>query len=325
MSLAKTAKAMDLQGLMRGRVLDLFRRMCRQVPRMVQLYEIPYTAHDMRHIIALLFKKNAHVRDPRLIDLLISKGEMEMEETLMQWKQRPHVLAMLQLDGKALDAGGDGESIIDNQAWIAEFVERAEMAAGKSVDAPRLRAIVGAARKMEMEGVPAQELAAATDDVTEEFTSAHKRGSKWMFDTVASIESGEYDLNPNVGSMRDHDLSADMRNLKALAYGERKLSLEEKREARFNAACELEQGKGPSVRPPAAVADKGLPLWVASKIHWPWIDAAQEHDDARVTAAVEAAKDDLMSAHADDEAYEAWVAEQMQAMDSDPLRYGRVR
>jgi len=316
---------MDLQGLMRSRVLDQFRRMCRQVPRMVQLYEIPYTTHDMRHIIALLFKKNAHVRDPRLIDLLISKGEMEMEETLMQWKQRPHVMAMLQLDGKALEAGGDGESIIDNQAWIAEFVERAEMAAGKQGDAPRLRAIVSAARKAEMEGVPAQELAAATDEVTEEFTAAHKRGTKWMFDTIASIDSGEYDMNPNVQSMRNNDLSPEMRNLKSLAYGERGLSLEEKREARFLAACELEQGKGPSVRPPASVARKGLPLWISSKIHWPWVDAAQEHDDARVTAAVEATKDELMSAHEDDEAFEAWAAQQVQGLDSDPLRFGRVR
>jgi hypothetical protein len=292
---------------------------------MVQLYEIPYTSHDMRHIIALMFKKNAHVRDPRLIDLLISKGEMEMEETLMQWKQRPHVMAMLQLDGKSLDASGDGESIIDNQAWIADLVERAELAAGKQVDAPRLRAIVSAARKHEMGGVPAQELAAASDDMTEEFTAAHKRGTKWMFDTVASIESGEFDMNPNVASMRTHDLSPELRNLKALAYGERNLTLEETREARFSTLCQLEQGKGPSVRPPASVAHKGLPLFVASKIHWPWVDAAQEHDDARVMAAVEAVKDDSMSAHTDDEAYAAWLSGQVQGLDEDPLRYGRVR
>uniref|UniRef100_H2XL07 NADH dehydrogenase [ubiquinone] 1 alpha subcomplex subunit 6-like n=2 Tax=Ciona intestinalis TaxID=7719 RepID=H2XL07_CIOIN len=35
--------------------------------------------------------KNSHVRDVRAIDILIIKGEMDLQETLLNWKQDCHV------------------------------------------------------------------------------------------------------------------------------------------------------------------------------------------------------------------------------------------
>ena len=43
----------------------------------------------------LQFRRNAAVADPRIIDMILAKGEMEFEETLQQWKQRGHLLNLL--------------------------------------------------------------------------------------------------------------------------------------------------------------------------------------------------------------------------------------
>ena len=58
----------------------------------MQIYGLGQTPHEIRHIIGLKFRKHSHVRDPRIIEMLIAKGEMEMEETMMQWSQRGHVV-----------------------------------------------------------------------------------------------------------------------------------------------------------------------------------------------------------------------------------------
>lgn len=327
MALAKTAKALDVQALMRGKVLDLFRRMCRQVPRMVKLYELPYEATEMRHIIGLLFKKNAHVQDPRLIDMLCAKGEMEMEETLMQWKQRGHVLHLLSLDDADLGAAEETDSIVDNQAWIAELVERVELASGQEVDTKRLGAILRAARARELGSMPGEALAPAATDTVSAYVAARKGGSKWAFDQITALQSEQgAGTNPAVNAPRNLDLSKEQRHLKELVWGERELSVDERRQALWNDAVELEWGKGPWVRPPAAVEKKGLPLWVASKVHWSWVDYEQDGEDSRVQAAIEGAKDDLMSKWgADTEAYEAHLAEAVRETDKDALRWGRVR
>jgi len=46
--------------------------------------------------IQALFRKNAEVKDPRVVDMLIKKANMELEETLMQWKQKVHLETLLE-------------------------------------------------------------------------------------------------------------------------------------------------------------------------------------------------------------------------------------
>ena len=38
-----------------------------------------------------MFRKNRQLKDPRSINMMVSRGYMELEETLMQFKQKSHV------------------------------------------------------------------------------------------------------------------------------------------------------------------------------------------------------------------------------------------
>jgi len=51
--------------------------------------------HQARRKVGDLFRKNQHVKDQDVIEILVGKGYMELEETLMQYKQRTHLQKML--------------------------------------------------------------------------------------------------------------------------------------------------------------------------------------------------------------------------------------
>lgn len=74
----------------------LYRHISKQLPRVLILYDINMEPSVARNSLRQLFRKNGHVTDGRAIDLLINKANMEVEETLMQWKQKSHLLTLLQ-------------------------------------------------------------------------------------------------------------------------------------------------------------------------------------------------------------------------------------
>ena len=65
---------------------------------MMTIYDIdlPGGVAQARKAINYHFTKNGFVRDERVIGLLLAKGYMELEETLMQWKQKTHLLRILE-------------------------------------------------------------------------------------------------------------------------------------------------------------------------------------------------------------------------------------
>lgn len=81
--------------------VTLYRYITKQVPRVLTLYDISMEPAEARLAVQALFRKNADVKDPRVVDMLITKANMELEETLMQWKQKVHLLTLLE-SGAAL-------------------------------------------------------------------------------------------------------------------------------------------------------------------------------------------------------------------------------
>mmetsp|Transcript_8278 Transcript_8278/g.13736 ORF Transcript_8278/g.13736 Transcript_8278/m.13736 type:complete len:88 (-) Transcript_8278:231-494(-) len=60
------------------------------------IYDVDIPVKQARGAIAYHFRKHHSLQDGRVIGLLLAKGYMELEETLMQWKQKTHLLRILE-------------------------------------------------------------------------------------------------------------------------------------------------------------------------------------------------------------------------------------
>ncbi|XP_044157641.1 NADH dehydrogenase [ubiquinone] 1 alpha subcomplex subunit 6 [Bufo gargarizans] len=74
------------------RVRELYRAWYREVPNTVHVFQLDITVKQGREMVRERFQRNADVTDPRLIDLLVIKGKMDLEETIKVWKQRTHIM-----------------------------------------------------------------------------------------------------------------------------------------------------------------------------------------------------------------------------------------
>jgi len=73
-------------------VLGLYKKWIRAVPDMMIAFKLPYTEQIVKNRIREEFYKNSHLTDLRVIDLLIIKSQMDLQETLEHWKQSCHVM-----------------------------------------------------------------------------------------------------------------------------------------------------------------------------------------------------------------------------------------
>ena len=74
-----------------------YRAVVKELPRVMAIYDVDMPLKEARSAITYHFRKNHGLQDGRVIGLLIAKGYMELEETLKQWKQKTHLLRILEV------------------------------------------------------------------------------------------------------------------------------------------------------------------------------------------------------------------------------------
>lgn len=55
-------------------------------------YHIPKTTKDVQRKIREEFSRHKEVEDIRVIDKLVIRGQMELQECLQHWKQSTHIM-----------------------------------------------------------------------------------------------------------------------------------------------------------------------------------------------------------------------------------------
>jgi len=82
----------------RKRVLVAYKKWQRYVPEFHLRYNPGRSIEEVRNAIKKQFLQNAHVTDPRIIDLLVHKAEIEWFNTTMNYNQSCHIFSKLFAD-----------------------------------------------------------------------------------------------------------------------------------------------------------------------------------------------------------------------------------
>jgi len=75
--------------------VKLFRDVCKEIPRISTIFDLDIPTPVIRSRIAKLIRKNAHVKDERVVKALVSKGYLDLEEACLQYKTRHQLLNLI--------------------------------------------------------------------------------------------------------------------------------------------------------------------------------------------------------------------------------------
>merc|ERR1739840_66002 len=77
----------------RLRTLALYKAWQRQVPFICDEYDIQPSQKMVREKVKEKFMVNANVKDFRVVDMLVVKGQQDLQEIVEKWQQAPHIMS----------------------------------------------------------------------------------------------------------------------------------------------------------------------------------------------------------------------------------------
>lgn len=95
-------KSLESQEVRRA-ALNLYKAWYRQIPIIFYDYKIPLEASVGRSKLREIFMKNSRITDPRVINGLIMKGQMELNETVNKQKEECHLWKYFRSEEKKPD------------------------------------------------------------------------------------------------------------------------------------------------------------------------------------------------------------------------------
>ncbi|XP_028784307.1 NADH dehydrogenase [ubiquinone] 1 alpha subcomplex subunit 6 [Neltuma alba] len=80
----------------RQRVFDFFRTACRSIPTIMEVYNLSevVTPSQLRSTVSSEIRKNSHVTNPKVIDLMLFKAMEELKDIVDHAKQRHHIIGL---------------------------------------------------------------------------------------------------------------------------------------------------------------------------------------------------------------------------------------
>ncbi|XP_040583245.1 NADH dehydrogenase [ubiquinone] 1 alpha subcomplex subunit 6 [Lepeophtheirus salmonis] len=80
----------------RYRVIGLYKACFRHIPRMLASHNVAeFNVKTAREALRKRFDANAHVKDIRVIDMLVIKGQHDLKEVVEHWAQPTHILSRI--------------------------------------------------------------------------------------------------------------------------------------------------------------------------------------------------------------------------------------
>ncbi|CAL9111373.1 unnamed protein product [Musa textilis] len=106
----------------RKQTLEFFKMACRSLPSVMEIYNLDdvVTVSQLRSTISAQIRKNAHIANPKVIDLLLFKATEELSNIVTHSKQRHHVIGQYVLGHE----GGLIQDMGTKDQGISEFLKQ---------------------------------------------------------------------------------------------------------------------------------------------------------------------------------------------------------
>jgi NADH dehydrogenase (ubiquinone) 1 alpha subcomplex subunit 6 len=77
------------------KAVRLYRDLLRSIPAALKIYQLDLTPSQMKRRIRQEFENKRHLQDPKVIDMLVFKAYLELDEAKKGWKTKSHMTRLL--------------------------------------------------------------------------------------------------------------------------------------------------------------------------------------------------------------------------------------